>query len=69
MPYRRTGLELLYTATAALAIGAAFHEAAGAYPPGRLTIGWIGLATALASIVMALPQLRDAWQADRGGDV
>ena len=65
MRYRRIGLELLYTATAALAIAAAFHEAAGAYPPGRLTIWRIGLATVLASIVMALPQLRDAWRADR----
>jgi hypothetical protein len=65
MAYRRTGLELLYTATAALAIAAAFHEAAGAYPPGRATIGWIGAATVVLSIVMVLPQLRDAWRADR----
>ena len=65
MAYRRTGLELLYTATAALAIAAAFHEAAGAYPPGRVTIGWVGLATVAASILMTLPQLLDAWRADR----
>jgi hypothetical protein len=65
MPYRRTGLELLYTLTAAVAIAAAFDQAGDAYPPGRATIWWVGAATVVLSIVMVLPQLRDAWRADR----
>ena len=65
MAFRRTGTELLYTVTAVLAIAAAFRGAAWAYPPGRETIGNIGLVAIAAVIGMAWPQLRDAWRADR----
>ena len=65
MALRRTGTELLYTATAVLAIAAAFRGAAWAYPPGRVTIWNIGMIAVAAVIGMAWPQLRDAWRADR----
>ncbi len=62
----RTLIELAHLAAGLMVTAVIAKTAAWAYPLGRDTIGWVGIACALAVVALAVNPVRRAWAIDRG---